>query len=84
MVDATKVRYGAEAALQLLRGIERLIVARGQKVEEMDLRHERPSDDELLRRLLGPTGNLRAPTARIGKVMIVGFHPDAYRRVLSV
>ena len=30
---------------------------------------------------MGPTGNLRAPTARIGKVLMVGFNEDAYRLI---
>jgi hypothetical protein len=37
----------------------------------------------LLTHLLGPTGNLRAPTARIGKTLLVGFNADAYRQVLG-
>ena len=28
--------------------------------------------------MLGPTGNLRAPTARVGKTVLVGFNEDAY------
>jgi hypothetical protein len=32
--------------------------------------------------MLGPTGNLRAPTARVGKVVLVGFNEDAYTDVL--
>ena len=32
--------------------------------------------------MLGPTGNLRAPTLRAGKTLIVGFNEDAYSSVL--
>jgi hypothetical protein len=28
--------------------------------------------------MLGPTGNLRAPTIRRGKTVIVGFNEDAF------
>jgi hypothetical protein len=28
--------------------------------------------------MLGPTGNLRAPTARSGERLFVGFHPEEY------
>jgi len=28
--------------------------------------------------MLGPTGNLRAPTAKVGSTLLVGFNEDAY------
>ena len=33
--------------------------------------------------LLGPTGNLRAPTLRQGKTLLVGFSEDAYQQNLG-
>lgn len=82
-VDARKVRIDADAALKLLDGMTRVVAARGKKVEVFDLKKDRPADDELLARLMGPTGNLRAPTARVGKTLVVGFNEDAYKQVLS-
>ena len=41
------------------------------------------ADEELLARLMGPTGNLRAPTARVGTTLVVGFNKEAYRQVLA-
>ena len=32
--------------------------------------------------LLGPTGNLKAPTLRLGDTLLVGFSEAAYRQVL--
>ena len=32
---------------------------------------------------MGPTGNLRAPTARIGTTLVVGFNDEAYRELLG-
>lgn len=32
--------------------------------------------------MLGPTGNLRAPTFRIGRTLVVGFHEETYRALL--
>ena len=82
-MDARKVRIDADAALKLLDGMTRVVAARGKKVEVFDLKKDRPADDELLARLMGPTGNLRAPTARVGKTLVVGFNEDAYKQVLS-
>jgi hypothetical protein len=32
--------------------------------------------------MLGPTGNLRAPTLRVGKTLVVGFNDESYTDVL--
>ena len=40
-------------------------------------------DRDPVAHLLGPTGNLRAPTLRKGKTLVVGFNEEAYRRVLG-
>ncbi|MBY0513414.1 MAG: hypothetical protein K2P78_05830 [Gemmataceae bacterium] len=82
-MDATKTRIGAEQALGLLAGISKLVAAKGKKVEVFDLKAGRPTDDELLARMLGPTGNLRAPTARVGRTLLVGYNEEAYRSVLG-
>lgn len=77
------MRYGKDEALALLDGMDKLVAARGKKIEVFNLKKNRPTDDELLARLMGPTGNLRAPTFRVGKTLVVGFNEDAYRRVLG-
>ena len=82
-VDANKVRYDKKAALRLLDGIEKLVAARGKKITVFDLKKDRPDDETLLGLLLGPTGNLRAPAARVGKTLVVGFNEEAYRQVLG-
>ncbi len=83
IVDATQHRYDANAALALLKGIDTLIAAKGKKIETFDLKNDRPDDAELLARLMGPTGNLRAPTARVGRVLLVGFNEDVYAKALG-
>jgi hypothetical protein len=46
---------------------------KGASFLEIHLRKERPSDEELLKLVIGLTGNLRAPKIRIGKQLVVGF-----------
>jgi len=46
------------------------------------MRKNAPDDDTLLAHMLGPTGNLRAPTLRVGKTLIVGFNEEVYRNAL--
>jgi len=56
----------------------RLVVAKGKKFTEIDLMKDRPEDAALVKLMLGPTGNLRAPTMKIGKSVLVGFNEEAY------
>jgi hypothetical protein len=67
----------------LARGATKIVVARGKKVVIFDMQHSPPDEETLLAHLLGPTGNLRAPTLRKGKTLLVGFSEDAYRAVLG-
>jgi arsenate reductase-like glutaredoxin family protein len=73
---------GAARALELAARADELIAAKGNKVVRIDLRKERPGRAELLRLLLGPTGNLRAPTLLKGRTLLVGFNDEAYRAAL--
>ncbi len=77
-VDAGRTKLGRREALALARGVDRVIAARGSRIVSYDLRKDRPSDDELLAVLLGPTGNLRAPTFRVGATLVVGFSETVY------
>lgn len=82
-VDAVKNRYDSTAALGLTAGIDRIVAARGAKIDVLSLKDE-PGDDAVLALIMGPTGNLRAPTARVGRTLLVGFNDEAYGEVLGV
>ncbi len=82
-IDATKVKKGPAEALELLKDVETLIAVKGKKIYRFNLKSERPDDETLLSHLIGPTGNLRAPTARIGSILLVGFDEATYQEVLS-
>lgn len=83
-MDAKKTRMGPAAALALARTADRLVAARGKKVVTFDLKKDKPDDEALLAVLLGPSGNLRAPAAMVGRTFVVGFNPDVYGEVLGV
>jgi len=83
MVDASKIRLGPDDALALLDGIDTIIAMRGAKVDTFDLKKQRPEDEVLLGKLIGPSGNLRAPTARVGRVLLVGFNEETYAKMLG-
>ena len=83
VVDASKVRKGRELALALARSADVVVVARGKQLLTFDMREAPPDDDTLAAALLGPTGNLRAPTLRKGNTLLVGFGEAAYAQVLD-
>ena len=67
----------------MVKQVNQLYVAKGKKVVAIDLRKEKPDEATLQKLLLGPTGNLRAPTLRKGKTLVVGFEPEMYRKVFG-
>jgi arsenate reductase-like glutaredoxin family protein len=83
VADAGKDRRGRDAALALARSAQRVVTAKGKKIVVFDMKREPPDDETLLAHILGPTGNLKAPTLRRGSTLLVGFNEDAYREVLG-
>ena len=81
-MDAKKKTLAGPEALVLARAAEQIYVAKGKKIVHVDLKKEKPDDATLLRLMLGPTGNLRAPTVRRGKTLIVGFDAAIYADLL--
>jgi arsenate reductase-like glutaredoxin family protein len=81
--DAKKVRVGPADALKLARTMDRVVAAKGKKVVTFDLKDDPPDDQTLLDHLIGPSGFLRAPTAVVGRTLIVGFNEDMYRQFLG-
>lgn len=82
-VSANKTKFARDAALELARAAARVVVAKGKRVVEFDMEHDPPDEQTLLKAMLGPTGNLRAPTVRRGKTLIVGFNAEAYAEYLA-
>ncbi|MCG6923874.1 MAG: hypothetical protein LJF30_00905 [Acidobacteria bacterium] len=60
-----------------------LVAAKGKKVERIDLRKGMPDKATVTRLMIGPSGNLRAPTLRVGKRILVGFDEESYEKVLG-
>ena len=82
--SADKERWNRDQALALARQAKRVVAMRGKKVVTLDMTAKPPIDDAtLLSYLLGPTGNLRAPTLRKGQTLLVGFNAETYRKVLE-
>jgi arsenate reductase-like glutaredoxin family protein len=83
VTSANKEKQGRAEALQLARSAAKIVIAKGKNVVTFDMKKDNPDDDTLAAHLLGPTGNLRAPTARVGATIYVGFNEDVYRYLLK-
>lgn len=81
--DARKDKQGEAAALVLAKTVNVIITVKGKKYSKLNVKKDKPNKATLLAALLGPTGNLRAPTFRQGKTLFVGFHPEGYSEVLG-
>jgi hypothetical protein len=82
VVDARKERIGARKAWDLFHKAKSITTAKGKKVERWD-----PGTDDkatILQHVMGPSGNLRAPTYRIKDEFVVGFNPELYDMLMKV
>ncbi len=69
--------------MALVGEVDAIHAAKGKKVVSFDFKKEKPSREALLAVLKGPSGNLRAPTLRVGRTLLVGFDETTYRRFLG-
>ena len=74
-------KLGRDDAVSLAKQCDTLIAAKGKKVMIFDVSGH--PGEEMVNAMLGPTGNLRAPTVRSGKTLLVGFNEEQYAVVLA-
>jgi arsenate reductase-like glutaredoxin family protein len=82
-VNAAKIRFEPADALKLARQASRIVVAKGKKVVDFDMKRDPPDDETLLAHILGPSGKLRAPVIRRGSTLLIGFAEDEFAKVLG-
>ncbi len=73
-------KLGRDDAVALASAAQKITVAKGKKILSFD--GGRKVSREVLDNMLGPTGNLRAPTIVAGRKVIVGYNEDCYREIL--
>ena len=74
-------KLGASEARAIAKQSSKVYVAKGKKLDVFDMKNAKIS--EVVEKMLGPTGNLRAPTLRKGKTTVVGFNDEAYGSLLG-
>ena len=82
-MDAKKTTLKEREALALVQEVDEIYASKGKQVVHLDLKKDAPDKPALLGLLLGPTGNLRAPTLRKGRTLLVGFDEASYAKVLT-
>ncbi len=76
MIDARKTKIDEAQAWELLQDATSIAVAKGKKVQRFEA--VAAEKEAVLKNVMGPSGNLRAPTYRVGKDFVVGFNADLY------
>jgi len=84
LVPAEKVsasrKLAKSDAARLANAAKRVIVAKGKSVQTFTPRGK--AAPEIIAQLLGPTGNLRAPSLVAGDLLLVGWSEDAWKASL--
>jgi hypothetical protein len=83
-VDARRSPIKEREALELLEAVDEVYASKGTRVVHLDLKKDKPDTATVRGALIGPSGNLRAPTLRKGRTLLVGFDAETYKKVLGV
>ncbi len=79
MIPASRKLSRSDAA-GLAKRASKVIVAKGRKVDEFA---GGGAGKAVIDAMLGPTGNLRAPTIRTGKTVVVGFNEELFGKIFG-
>lgn len=66
----------------MLDKVDEVFIGRGKKFAKLPSSDLKVSE-EARKPMLGPTGNLRAPSLRLGRTLVVGFSEPMYDEVLG-
>lgn len=66
-----------DQAWELVQGAKSIAVAKGKKIQRFSAVAD--EKEAVLKQIMGPSGNLRAPTYRVGDEFVVGFNFDLYQ-----
>jgi hypothetical protein len=81
VVDARKERFDANKVWGLIYKAKSITTAKGKKVRKWDPALDDKND--ILKHVIGPSGNLRAPAYRVKNEFLVGFNSELYNKWLA-
>ncbi len=76
MLDARKNRIDAGQAWNIINNATDICVAKGKQIVKFVEIADK--QDDVLKKVMGPSGNLRAPTLKVGNKYVVGFNLELY------
>lgn len=79
-VNAKKEIYNGEDAWNVIADASKVYVASGKKILEFD--PASADKEDLLKRITGRSGNLRAPALKRGDVFYIGYNVDMYENLV--
>ena len=79
-VNAKKETYSGEDAWNVIADASKVFVASGKKILEFD--PASADKEELLKKITGRTGNLRAPALKQGDVFYIGYNVEIYNNLV--
>ncbi len=80
-VNAKKETLTEEDAWQLVAGADQIFVASGKKT--LVYKPTPANKAEILKKILGRTGNLRAPAMRRANTFYIGYNDDLYQQITA-
>lgn len=78
-VNAAKNTISGGDVWGLVENAEKVVVTSGKKILEFSPKTD--DRDEIVTKISGRTGNLRAPALRIGNSYYIGFNDELYERI---
>ena len=80
-IFANKEKINSNDAWEMMQSATLIRTGKGKKKQVWNP----TSDDktEILKDVIGPSGNLRAPTWKIGNEFVVGFNPELYAEIFG-
>jgi hypothetical protein len=81
-IDAKKQTITAAQVTASLPGVKQVYSTKGKKVLHATVGAGGLDSVEMQALLIGPSGNLRAPTLQTGDTLLVGFDAEIYAQIL--
>lgn len=81
-VNAAKSTISGDDVWSLVENAEKVVVTSGKKILEYNPKTD--DREEIVTKISGRTGNLRAPALRIGNSFYIGFNTELYDQLANM
>ena len=75
-MDARKERFDEVAAWEMIQHSPAIVTAKGKKMQVWNPALD--DKEKILKQVMGPSGNLRAPALRTKDNFVIGFNAEFY------